>query len=161
MATRRWVTFRMLLTEWSRQIGLPTHRGDHGSLDQILRFVFGEHYLIQMRDGRSYEDKTLDPILDVMADEFRVHNTTMLLQGNTNMHKEGFFPKVETLAIGTNSATDPLGQRGGLSLCVSVVKGWSNPLPPPDIEGVVQMVREKVTFFSLTGEWVTFRKDNL
>ena len=153
---------RMLLTSWARETGLPTHRGDHGSLDQILRFVFGEHYLVQMKDGRSYEDKTLDPILEIMADEFRVHNTTMVLKGNANMMKEGFFPKVEVLSgTGANIMTSPIGKAGDRSLVVSVVQGWDNPLPPPDIEGIVQMVREKVTFFSLTGEWEVYKKDNL
>lgn len=151
----------MLLTEWARETGLPTHRGNHGSLDQILRFVFGEHYLIQMHDGRSYEDKTLDPILGILADEFRVHNTTMVLKGNVNMMRDGFFPKVETLAVGSNIVTSPIGNAKERSLVVSVVKGWDNPLPPPDIEGIVQMIREKVTFFSLTGEWSMFKKDNL
>lgn len=152
----------MLLTSWAREIGLPADRGDHGSLDQILRFVFGEHYLIQMKDGRSYEDKTLDPILEVMADEFRVHNTTMVLKGNAHMVRDGFFPKVEVLSGMNSLASSPFaGKAGERSLVVSVVQGWDNPLPPPDIEGIVQMVREKVTFFSLTGEWVTFRKDNL
>lgn len=152
----------MLLTSWAHEIGLPTPRGgDHGSLDQILRFVFGEHYLIQMRDGRSFEDKTLEPILAIMADEFRVHNTTMVLQGNAHMLKEGFYPKVEMLAVGANIVTSPLGSAKDVSLVVSVVQGWDNPLPPPDIEGIVEMVREKVTFFSLTGEWTIYKKDNL
>lgn len=151
----------MLLTSWAREMGLPMNRGDHGSLDQILRFVFGEHYLVQMKDGRSFEDKTLDPILEIMADEFRVHNTTMVLQGNANMLKDGLFPCVETMVVGADILTSPMGKAKDRSLVVSVVKGWDNPLPPPDIEGVVQLVREKVTFFSLTGEWEIFRKDNL
>lgn len=153
----------MLLTSWARQLGLPVAgRSDHGSLEQILRFVFGEHYLVQMRDGRSYEDKTLDPILEIMADEFRVHNTTMILKGNTHMLKEGFFPRAEVLSgTGANILTSPIGKASDRSLVVSVVKGWDSPLPPPDIEGIVQMVREKVTFFSLTGEWEVYKKDNL
>lgn len=151
----------MLLTEWAREQGLPTERGKAGSLDQILRFVFGEHYLVQLHDGRSYEDKTLDPILDIMADEFRVHNTTRLLQGEANIRKTGFFPKVEVMAVGSSIISDPLGQRGETSLCVSVVKGWSNPLPPPDIEAVVNMVRDAVTLYSLTGAWDQYKKENL
>jgi hypothetical protein len=151
----------MLLTNWARDMGLPTERGRAGSLEQILRFCFGESYLIQMTDGRSYEDKHLDPVLDIMADEFRVHNTTMTLRGNVNVMKEGLFPKVELIAIGSSLVSDPLGDRRRLSLCVSVVKGWNNPLPPPDIEGVIAMVRHAVTMFSLTGEWDSFQKENL
>lgn len=154
----------MLLIEWARQLGLPIIR-EHPeglSLDNILRFVFGERYVIQMKDGRSYEDKNLEAILEVMADEFRVYNTTLLLQQGTA--DAGLFPKVELLNIGGNIMTDPLGNRKSLSLCVSVVTGRpsSTVLPPPDIEAVVTMVREAVTMYSLVGDWGdNHRKDNL
>lgn len=152
----------MLLTSWARELGLPmAARGDKDSLDDILRFVFGEHYIIQMKDGRSYEDKVLDTILGIMADEFRVHNTTRLLHGEATIAKDGLYPKVEMLAVGANILTSPIGKKSDVSLIVSVVKGWDAALPPPDIEGVVEMVRQSVTFYSLAGEWTSFRKDNL
>ena len=151
----------MLLTDWMTATGVPVPRGRTGHLNEILRFVFGEHYLVQMKDGRSFEDKTLDPILEIMADEFRVHNTTRVLRGDINIQSQGYFPKVEMLSVGANFVTGPIGKKSDVSLVVSVVQGWPGPLPPPDIECVVQMVREAVTFFSLTGEWSIFKKDNL
>jgi hypothetical protein len=96
-----------------------------------------------------------------MADEFRVHNTTLALQGSTSMERDGLYPKVDLMSVGSSIVSDPLGNRGDVSLVVSVVKGWNSVLPPPDIEGIAQMVREKVTMFSLTGEWDSYRKDNL
>lgn len=152
----------MLLTNWAREQGLPAAgRIDKGQLEQILRFCFGENYVVQLKDGRSYEDKKLEAILDIMADEFRVHNTTLVLRGNTNMTKDGLYPKIELVSLGAPSKSDRLGQRGALSLCVSVVQGWANPLPPPGIEAVVEMVKHAVTMFSLTGEWASFQKENL
>jgi hypothetical protein len=147
----------MLLTSWQRGLGLPV-RGDKSSLDQILRFVFGERYLIQMKDGRSFEDRNLGMMLEIMADEFRVYNTTSLLHGGS--WDIGIFPKVELLAVASN-ITQGIGNRKDVSLVVSTVEGWKGMLPPPTIEGVVDMVRHSVTMYSLTGDWDTYKKENL
>lgn len=152
----------LLLTEWAHQMGLPGGP-KHVALEQVHRFVFGENYMIQMTDGRTYEDKNLEVVLDIMECEFHVFNTTLLLQ-NADLRKAGLYPMIELLSVGKSvipSKSDPLGQRGGLSLVVSVVKGWKGAIPAPELPAVVKMVRESVTMFSLTGEWNTYRKDNL
>jgi hypothetical protein len=149
----------MLLMEWHQKVTGVEPRKVEPSLPDILRFSFGENYVVHMRDGRSFEDKSLEPVLSVMLDEFHVYNTTKVLRGGA----ASLFPLVELFDVGRPTRSDPLGQRGRRSMVVSVVtkKELREGLPPPDIECVVQQVREAVTMFSLTGEWDTLAKSNL
>lgn len=150
----------MLLTEWTHREGLPIEAA-RATLDQVLRFVYGELYLIEMMDGRKYDDRDLDTVLGIMADEFRAHNTAILLRGG-DVNKNGLFPAVELLDVTHPMKGPGIGKRANVQMVVSVVKGRrADALPSPDIDAVAQMVRTAVTMYSLTGEWTTFAKDNL
>lgn len=154
----------MLIVDWVSSLGLPCE-ASRLRLPDVKRFVFGEFYAIEMSDGRSYQDNDLERILQVMHDEFHIHNTTLLLRTGNDDHPEKVYPLVQLVSHGA-SRSDPLGQRTSRVLQVlpmfnSVFSAASGVLPAPDIEAVVASVRDAVTFYNLSGDWTQYKKDNL
>jgi hypothetical protein len=135
----------MLLREWLLEIGARST--ERTTLSDIKGFVFTEDaYFVEMHDGRTFQDNDLSRILSLIRDEFRTNNTTSTLRGfGQPMHPAIEFPF----------------QKGKQQMFVRPVV-WTNVIPPPELDLVIEMLERNVTFFNLTGSFQpTMKKDNL
>lgn len=153
----------MLLREWLIEIGARST--ERTTLPDIKGFVFTEDaYFVEMNDGRTFQDNDLSRILSVIRDEFRTYNTTATLRGGGQpMHPAIEFPLMASK--GVPSKSDPFGQRGHIRVNQQMFVRpvvWTNLIPPPELDVVIEMLERNVTFFNLTGSFQpAMKKDNL
>lgn len=150
----------MLLCEWVAELGLPCDRS-RMHLGQVQRFIFGERYAVEMTDGRVYEDKDLDRLLEVVHSEFTAHNNAVIIGTGITNHPDILEPHMEVRSIGARRGIGRADQR---SLCI--VPMMIGRLPTAlrnavNMDELVTVVRDAITFYNLSGDWTSFKKDNL
>lgn len=110
-------------------------------LHQVRAFVFGEHYLIAMKNGKSYDVRDLDTILDVMHDEFE-------------LWKEQWRPDINIV-----SKSKVVHSRDRVLEVTAIERGQFLPAPP--VYKVADVVRRAVTIYNLRQSWDQFTQGNL
>jgi hypothetical protein len=111
-------------------------------LHQVRAFVFGESYMIAMKNGKSFDVRDLDDILGVLRDEFE-------------LWKEQWVPQIDIVNFGTPTFN------GKTRVLQVTAEQRGTFLPPPPVASVVQRVHMAVTMYNLTGSWDQFRQGNL
>jgi hypothetical protein len=132
----------MLLAEFigRAHVQIDDDRQEPVDLHKVRAFVFGEYYLIAMRNGKSYDVRDLETILAIMHDEFA-------------LWRNQWMPSVEIV-----SGAKLKGQERRLEVKAEQPGSF---LPPPPVPSVVASVRRAVTMFNLTGSWDQFNRSNL
>lgn len=132
----------MLLAEFvgRAHVQLDDDRQTPVDLHQVAAFVFGESYMIEMHNGKKFDVRDLETILDVLHDEFE-------------LWKEQWTPHLEIKSKG-----GLIGKARRLEVVAAQKGGF---LPPPPVGSVVDRIRMAVTMFNLTGNWDQFERSNL
>lgn len=132
----------MLLAEFAKITFVQGERETPLDLQLVRAFVFGEYYLIELHNGKKFDVRDLDTILDIMRDEFE-------------LWREQWVPEMR---IQSKSRHTFNGKDRTLEI-IPALKGSFLPVPP--VQRMVETVRRAVTIYNLTGSWDQFSKGNL
>jgi hypothetical protein len=117
------------LTEDDRQVPVDLH--------QVKAFEFGEQYLIHMKNGKTFDVRDLDVMLEVLRDEF-------------HLWRNQWVPEME---LGSKF-------KAARTLTVKAVEA-STFVPAPPVQKFVDRLRKYITMYNLSGSWDQFAKENL
>jgi hypothetical protein len=129
----------MLLGEYMGVAAVPT-------LNQILRFEFGERYAVVSMIGKTVDIPDLEDIIDIMVTEFEWSGGRL-----ATMEFSGTKIQFRRYSNNPNAKPEPP---------MLIVQPNSTRLGKP-IREIAEQVRQAVIMYNLTGEWTTFAKDNL
>lgn len=121
------------LTVDDRQVPIDLH--------QVDSFAFGEHYMIKMKTGKTFDIRDLDVILDILHDEFSLWRNQVVPEIALTSSTAGKFAKPTTLTVKAVQS--------------------NNFVPPPPIEYFIKRLRKYITMYNISGTWDQFNKDNL
>ena len=110
-------------------------------LNQVKAFEFGEYYVIRMKNGKSFDIRDLDVILDILKDEFELWRNQLV-------------PEMEM-----DNVLSGKGKKH-VSLMVKAVQS-NNFVPAPPVSSFIDRLRVYVTMYNISGTWNQFTKDNL
>jgi hypothetical protein len=116
-------------TEDDRQVPVDLH--------QVKCFEFGESYIIRMKNGKSFDVRDLDVVLDILYDEFHLWRNQVV-------------PEMELGSV----------FKGQRTLTISAVQS-NNFVPAPPVQKFIDRLRKYITMYNLSGTWDQFKKDNL
>lgn len=134
----------MMLSDFVRRAQL-TPEGDHliADLQHVRAFVFGESYLISMKNGKSYDVRDLEVILSVIHDEFE-------------LWREQWVPSMEFVNWGKPTIN------GNTRVMQVTAVQPSTFLPALPTKAKVDAIRHAVTVFNIAGgSWDQFERGNL
>jgi hypothetical protein len=113
-------------------------------LQQVEAFVFGEHYLIKMKNGKSFDVRELDDLLDVLHDEF-------------HLWREQLVPHMQLVGVSKKAFVSANAR----VLEVQAVQA-SNFVPAPPVQNFVEKLRRYVTIYNINGgSWDHLSGENL
>jgi hypothetical protein len=120
-------------TEDDRQVPVDLH--------QVKCFEFGESYIIRMKNGKSFDVRDLDVVLDILYDEFHLWRNQVV-------------PEMEIESVLAGKASKERVLR------IAAVQS-NNFVPAPPVQKFIDRLRKYITMYNLSGTWDQFTKDNL
>lgn len=128
----------MLLAEYLEAEGIASAEDRRLKLTDIDRFLFGDHYAICLRAGKTITVPSLEVALGIMESEFlRAPAVSPVMQLDT-----GLALKKAVISLAVTPST-------------------STFLPGVALHSAIQHIRMSVADYSLTGNWGYFRKGTL